>query len=200
MDLWDFTSKKDDTALLLELRNDNNSAFNEIYKRYWERMVEYAFRITHAEEEAADIVQEIFVSLWNRRAVLEIKGSLLSYLLKSTRNLSLRYLEKNIGKTNFLERFSLYMKDASNQPIDRVSFHQLQAQVDRTVKRLPKKMKEIYLLSREEQLNHREIATKLGISENTVKKQISNALKILTIALPAKDSLYILLLLLSTAV
>ena len=169
-----------DTELISLLNKGDDSAFTEIYERYWEKMADYAIRLTRSEEEGADIVQEIFVSLWNRKEVLEVKGSLISYLIKSTRNLSLRYIEKNITKHNFLERFSVHMQDALTNFDDKISVKQLQDHIDGTVEKLPKKMRQIYILSRDEQLSHREIAQKLGIAETTVKKQISNALKILS--------------------
>ncbi|WP_216846776.1 RNA polymerase sigma factor [Mucilaginibacter sp. L196] len=169
-----------DHELAILLREGDNAAFTEIYDRYWEKMASYAIRLTKSEDEGADIVQEIFVSIWNRREVVEVKGTLVSYLIKSTRNLSLKYIEKNITKSHFLERLSESMKDVLSDFNDQVSLKQLQGHIDETVDKLPSKMREIYLLSRNEQLSHREIAQKLGIAENTVKKQISNALKILS--------------------
>ena len=143
-------------------------------------MTAYAIRFTQSEDEGADIVQEIFVSLWRRRESLEIKGALPAYLMKSTRNLCLRYMEQHITKHGFLERFSLHMQSVLTESHDTLSIKELQEQVDKIIDTLPRKMREVYLLSRGEQLSHWEIAQKLGIAETTVKKQISNALKILS--------------------
>jgi RNA polymerase sigma-70 factor (ECF subfamily) len=172
-----------DHELLALLSKGNDAAFTEIYDRYWEKMADYAIRLTKSEEEGADIVQEIFVSIWNRREVIEVKGTLAAYLIKGTRNLSLKYMEKNLHKNKFLERLSATMQSATNETHDPVSFKRLQEHIDGTIERLPSKMKAIYVLSRDEQLSHKEIANRLGIAENTVKKQISNALKILSASL-----------------
>jgi RNA polymerase sigma-70 factor (ECF subfamily) len=169
-----------DTELLSFLNKGDDIAFTEIYDRYWEKMASYAIKLTRSEDEGADIVQEIFVSLWNRKAVVEVKGTLAAYLIKSTRNLSLRYIENNINKHQFLERFSAHMQAALADFDDRLSVKQLQGHIDIVVEKLPAKMRQIYLLSRNEHLSHREIAQKLGIAETTVKKQIGNALKILS--------------------
>ncbi|WP_316834598.1 sigma-70 family RNA polymerase sigma factor [Pedobacter nutrimenti] len=111
---------------------------------------------------------------------MEVRGALISYLIKGTRNLSLKYIEKNLTKHRFLERLSVVSQDLSSEIEENLSAKELQQYVDGAVAKLPGKMKEIYLLSRDEQLTHREISQRLGIAEGTVKKQISNALKIIS--------------------
>lgn len=169
-----------DEELILRMKSGEQTAFTEIYNRHWEKMASYAIRLTRSEDEAADIVQEIFVSLWNRSAELEIKGTLISYLIKATRNLSLRYIQKNIVKHDFLLRLSAHHKISITDIVEEIIVKELQLKVDDAVTRLPSKMQQIYLLSRNEQLSYREIAELLGIAEGTVKKQISNALKLIS--------------------
>jgi len=172
--------KLSDIELTALLKEGDDAAFTEIYNRYWEKMASYAIRLTKSSDEGADIIQEMFVSLWNRRESLEVKGTLISYLIKGTRNLSLKYIEKNLTKHRFLERLSVVSQDLSSEIEENLSAKELQQYVDGAVAKLPGKMKEIYLLSRDEQLSHREISQRLGIAEGTVKKQISNALKIIS--------------------
>jgi len=172
--------KLSDIELTALLKEGDDAAFTEIYNRYWEKMASYAIRLTKSSDEGADIIQEMFVSLWNRRESLEVRGTLISYLIKGTRNLSLKYIEKNLTKHRFLERLSVVSQDLSSEIEENLSAKELQQYVDGAVAKLPGKMKEIYLLSRDEQLSHREISQRLGIAEGTVKKQISNALKIIS--------------------
>jgi len=172
--------KLSDIELTALLKEGDDAAFTEIYNRYWEKMASYAIRLTKSSDEGADIIQEMFVSLWNRRESLEVRGTLISYLIKGTRNLSLKYIEKNLTKHRFLERLSVVPQDLSSEIEENLSAKELQQYVDGAVAKLPGKMKEIYLLSRDEQLSHREISQRLGIAEGTVKKQISNALKIIS--------------------
>jgi len=172
--------KLSDIELTALLKEGDEAAFTEIYNRYWEKMASYAIRLTKSSDEGADIIQEMFVSLWNRRESLEVRGTLISYLIKGTRNLSLKYIEKNLTKHRFLERLSVVSQDFSSEIEENLSAKELQQYVDGAVAKLPGKMKEIYLLSRDEQLTHREISQRLGIAEGTVKKQISNALKIIS--------------------
>lgn len=177
-----------DLELVLLINQEEEQAFTEIYNRYWEKMASYAVRLTKSEEEAADIVQEIFVSIWNRRTTLTIKSTLGAYLIRSTRNLCLRYIERNIHTDNFLDKITEQAVDNSLNIEESISLKELQENIDLGIAKLPKKMREVYLLSRDEQLSYREIAEKLSIAEGTVKKQVSNALKIIADSLNGKLS------------
>ena len=181
-------SSYSDQELLSLLKEGDRVSFTEIYNRYWEKMASYAIRLTKSEDEAADIVQEIFVSLWNRSETVEVKGTLISYLIKATRNLSLRYMEKNIARNSFLERLSIQQRNGVSEIVEGIIVKELQLDIDRAVATLPAKMQQIYLLSRNEQRSYREIAQLLGIAEGTVKKQISNALKIISSKVPHQAS------------
>ena len=177
-----------DNELLALLDKDSELAFSEIYNRYWEKMYSYSIRLTKSDEESADIVQEIFISLWNRKSDLTVRGSLASYLIKSARNLSLRYIERNIHLTDFSEKLTEFIADTSQNIEESISVKELERQIELGIEKLPKKMKEVYILSRNEQLSYREISLKLNISEETVKKQIHNSLKIISSALRGKVS------------
>ena len=167
-----------DEQLLLSLREGDEGAFTEIYNRYWEQMALYVLKVIRSREEARDIVQEVFVSIWRRRQELVISGTLIAYLLKSVRNLSIRYIERNLSRYQFLDTLSGRVDHLTRLPaVNSMELKQLEDSVDKAVAALPPKMREVYLLSRQENLSYREIAQKLGIAETTVKKQISNALK-----------------------
>ncbi|MEX6690684.1 RNA polymerase sigma-70 factor [Danxiaibacter flavus] len=165
---------------LLELLSDHDDrAFTEIYERYWEQLSLYVLKVTQSSEEASDIVQEIFVSLWKRRNELQINGPLSAYLIKAARNLSIRYIEKNIRKRNFLSTLSSHFVQEDSSTESKVTSHELESVVIKAVDKLPPKMRTVFLLSRGENLSHKEIAKRLGIAERTVKKQVGNALKVI---------------------
>jgi len=188
--------KQSDGELVTLLAEGNPDAFSAIYERYWERMVDYAVRLTRSEEEAADIVQEVFVSIWRRKANIAVDDTLAPYLLKSTRNLCLQYIERNFKKHAFLERFSKHMSSSLSLLDDKIDVERLRGRIEIVVDQLPSKMRTIYILSRAEQLSHKEIALRLGIAETTVKKQISNALKIISSSLKHEYSFLLLLVIL----
>ena len=168
-----------DDALMQLLRNSDAAAFAEIYRRYWERLALQVLRVIHSREDARDIVQEVFVSIWKRRMEIEVKGPLTGYLLKSVRNIAIRYIEKNITRDNYLQTLSDSIVMDKADPAGYCEYRELQHKLKQAVAGLPPKMQEVYLLSRNERMSYKEIADRLGIAENTVRKQLSNALKLL---------------------
>jgi RNA polymerase sigma-70 factor (ECF subfamily) len=120
----------------------------------------------------------VFVSIWKRRKELDIKGTVIAYLLRSARNLSIRAIEKNNTRQRFIESLSEYTRHLEQLPeVNKLELYELEARVNKAIDALPSKMREVYLLSRMENLSYRDISRQLGIAETTVKKQVSNALK-----------------------
>lgn len=171
-----------DADLVQLLRNGDASAFAEIYRRHWERLALQVLKIIGSKEDARDIVQEVFVSLWKRRAEIELRGPLVVYLLKCVRYTAIRYIEKNITRNNYLQTLSEAALGGSADPAGHFELRELELKVEQAVASLPPKMQEVFLLSRHEKMSYKEIADHLGIAENTVRKQLSNALKSLRIS------------------
>lgn len=169
-----------DEQLLKLLRNNDEAAFTTLYQRYLPQLSRHVWKIIRIEEDAKDIVQEVFLSIWRRRAELEITGSFSAYLKKSVQNLSIRYIQRNISRATFLTSLHQATKHlAAPPPEQALEVKQLQEQLARAVASLPPKMQEVYRLSRQQQLTYKEISIQLGIAETTVKKQINNALKLI---------------------
>ncbi|GLU53375.1 RNA polymerase sigma factor [Dyadobacter frigoris] len=166
-----------DEELLELLKNSDEEAFTELFDRHWERISMYVSRVIKCRDDAQDIVQEIFISIWRRRGDISLKSTFLAYLLKSARNLSIRYIEKNINRENFVESLSEQMQSVDLSAISALELQELEAKVDQAIAKLPAKMQQVYHLSRRENLSYKDIAAQLGIAETTVKKQVSNALK-----------------------
>lgn len=171
-----------DADLVQLLRNSDATAFAEIYRRHWERLSLQVLKIIDSKEDARDIVQEVFVSIWKRRMEIELKGPLIVYLLKSVRNAAIRYIEKNITRNNYLQTLTEVANGSSADPAGYCELRDLELRVEQAVASLPPKMQEVFLLSRHEKMSYKEIADHLGIAENTVRKQLSNALKSLRIS------------------
>ncbi|MFT3946776.1 MAG: RNA polymerase sigma-70 factor [Agriterribacter sp.] len=169
--------KLTDEVLMQLLRGDDAAAFAEIYRRYWERLAAAAMKVINVREDVSDIVQEVFVSVWKRRQEIELKGSLFVYLQKSVRNLAIRYIEKNITKRNYLQTLGEAFSNAETDAAQQCELSELQSTLHKAVLSLPSKMHKVYTLSRDENMSYKEIADHLGIAENTVRKQLSNALK-----------------------
>jgi RNA polymerase sigma-70 factor (ECF subfamily) len=158
----------------------DRDAFTELYNKYWEELFVRVARLIPVRDDASDIVQDIFLSLWNRREELEINSSAGAYLHTSARYKTINYIEKNITRQHYIEMLaSLGERGEEDNPATTLQRKELNEMLQGTIDKMPPKMKEVYLLSRQEQLSHREIAERLSISEETVKKHIQHALKLL---------------------
>ncbi|RQO69458.1 RNA polymerase subunit sigma-70 [Pedobacter sp. KBW06] len=167
-----------DKELCELLKCNDESAFSAIYDRYWAKVYRNAMRILGCESDAEDVVQELFESIWKRRATMEIQGALPNYLFSAARYMAIRLIEKNLEKSGHQESLSEAFSGIEMPVVEsEMDTKMLQANIDHIVDSLPYKMKEIFILSRAEQLSHRDIAERLNISEQTVKKQVYNALK-----------------------
>lgn len=162
-----------DSQLLSLLRKGDGQAFTAIYDRYWKLLYYIAMKRLQVENEAEEVVQEVFTDIWARREQLQITRSLKHYLAAAT-----QYQVMNLMARQY-RRQVLGMREANpeNNAADRsLLFHELELQIQELVQRLPEKCRLIYHLSREEGLNNKEIAYHLEIAEKTVENQLTKAL------------------------
>lgn len=157
---------------------DHNS-FVSYYESYFPLLYLHALRMLDDREEAKDVVQEVFFKIWDKRNEISIKESVKSYLYKSTRN---AVLDK-IASRKISEKHKENMKSFSTKTVEIEDEAQiarnLSASIDAEIDKLPPQMRLIFQLSRIEEQSHKEIASQLNISANTVKTQIARALKAL---------------------
>ena len=173
-----------DETLLSLLMQDDADAFAMLYRRHWEPMFLNAARVLSSSEDGRDVVQEVFISLWDRRRTLNVTGSVLAYLQTSIKYMAIRFIRKNITRRDYLSRLTRAETEASAADgEERVQLKEIQHVITHAVEHMPTKMREVYLLSREEQLSHNEIAEQLGISPETVKKHIQHALQLIRTAI-----------------
>jgi RNA polymerase sigma-70 factor (family 1) len=170
-----------DQYLLQQLTHNDQAAFTAIYQRYWKVLFREAMNVLRSQKEAEDCVQELFVSLWRRRDSLSVTTSLGAYLHTAVRYQCIDIIEKDMKRGGYLQDFTNYLE--AHQAIPSVEeemyARDLAANIGQVMDKMPGKMREVFRLSRQEHLTHREIADRLHISEETVKKQIYLALKIL---------------------
>ena len=169
-----------DQQLVTLLRDGSEMAFTAIYDRYWAGLFRDVMKVVRAQDDAEDILQELFESLWRRRATVEINSSLAGYLHASARYITLHFIERNTARFPRLRLLAKRLSTVEMPTIEsQIDAKALEAAIGEIVGRLPEKMREVFRLSRSENLSYREIALKLGISEETVKKQVYNALRII---------------------
>lgn len=172
------TADLSDENLVQLLRDDDKEAFSEIYQRYAGDLADFCASRLHQIEDAHDILQDLFVKLWENRHQLNIKGSVKNYLFSALRYRLIDKIRQNATRENYAEmiRPLLALVHADN-PYEQLKAKDIQKYMELQLQKLPKKTQQIYKLSREEQLSVKEIADHLKLSEQTVKNQLTIALK-----------------------
>lgn len=168
-----------DHKLVTLLREDDKEAFTKIYQRYWMVMYMHALKMLKSENDARDIVQEIFTSLWLKRQSIDPKVNLAGYLFVATKNKVLDLISHQRIRLNYLGSLSSFAETHNNQVLARIEEKELLQILQQEIERLPAKMRQIFEMRINEHLTYMEIADKLNISDKTVKKQISNAIQVI---------------------
>jgi RNA polymerase sigma-70 factor (ECF subfamily) len=166
--------------LLTRLKNGDMLAFDRVYELYSHKLFSFVFKILKNEAEADDIVQEVFVKIWESRHKLEDNKLLNSYIFTIAYNNSIDLIRKRINSTKYLEHLKNSASiNVSPNIVSQIEFNELNNQAENLISNLPERQKQVYLLHREEGLTYPEIAKKLGISKNTVENHMAKALKYL---------------------
>ncbi|MFD2584241.1 RNA polymerase sigma factor [Pedobacter vanadiisoli] len=163
-----------DAELIELLRKGDQEAFTIIYNNYWKLLFQTAHRILNDAIAAEDIVQDIFVSLWNRRnqaVILNLKA----YLQQATRFAVYQAIREKRHDDAFYNRLAQVTADIiTDNPL---LFKEQQELLHEIINALPPECKETFRLSREEGMTYKQIAIQLGISEKAVEKRITKSLK-----------------------
>lgn len=165
----------DDSELLSKLRSHDRVAFELLYRRYWQNLYDFAFLKTHDTNTAEEIVQDLFVTIWEKRESLQIKN-LRNYLFTAVRNRVIdHYKEKVFAELDNIEppeapEYSFFLEE-------------LEATMQNSIAQLPDKTQRIFLLSRFEGKTVRQISADLNLPERTVEYHITQALRMLKVLL-----------------
>lgn len=183
-----------DIQLWAAICKNDESAFNELFNRYWIRLYKTAYKYLKDKEMSEEVVHDVFLNIWNRRHGLEIK-LFSSYLLTAIRYQI--YNRMRSAKSPLVyEPAHLELSTASdyNDGENKIEEYELHEEMYNYLKTLPKRCQEIFFMSRIDQLSNQEIAGRLGISKRTVENQITVALKHLRVCLKHLASIVILFL------
>ena len=164
-----------DKDLVVLVHSQPLEAFRLIYQRYWDPLFNIAFKRLQDAEEARDIVQEVFTTVWDQRAQLQPRESLLPYLQVILRNRIFNLYARNEVKLKYIVETQWQATFAQNNAVQQLTLKELQDIVNDAIAQLPPRMQEIFLLNREDQLTPAEIAQHLSLSVQTVKNQLHRA-------------------------
>lgn len=156
------------------------AAFDLIYEQYSHKLFSFVFKILKNDTDTEEIVQEVFVKIWESRHKLESSNLLNSYIFTIAYNHSISLIRKNINSKKYLEhlRYSSIIHSSPSQ-ISKLEFDELSDKVENLIERLPERQKQVFRLNREQGLSYSEIADQLGISKNTVENHMVKALRYL---------------------
>jgi len=155
-------------------------AFYHLYERYSRRLYGFVLRYIKLESEAEEIVQEVFIKIWESRRKIDIYTSFESYLFTIAYNATISQFRKRASEKKYLEHLrSIQQVENAPDLIDEIQFNELNERVHSLLNEITPRQREIFQLSREQGLTHDEISKKLDISTNTVKKHISNTIAFL---------------------
>ena len=187
----------EERSLILRLIGGDEDAFCELYATYKNRLIYFAMRFLKSREYAEDVFQDAFTVVWQSRRFINPDASFSSYLYTIMRNRILNQLRNAANEEKLKESILSQALDYTEDTKREVMLNDLKSLISHALLQLTPRQREIFEMSREAQLSHKEIADKLGISVNTVQEHISISLKLIrTYLIKYSGSEYVDLLLL----
>lgn len=166
-----------DEELMLEIKAGNMFAFDVLYKKYCKRVYKFGFSILKSPEESENLMQDVFLCLWENRHKIEKASSIKSYVFTITYNSAISILRKKARESEFVE-YLKSLQEISQEPVNaEMEYNELTNKLNKIIAGLPQRQKEVYLLHKVECLKYSEIAERLNISVNTIENHMSRALK-----------------------
>lgn len=157
----------------------NQGAFTEIFKRYNRLLFIHAHKMLNDKEAARDVVQEVFIYLWDNNADFECRSNFAGFLYTLTKNRILDILSHRKVELKYICSAAKSLQSYEERTDYQLRSNQLRFLIEREIGFMPAKMREVFELSRKQHLTHKEIGLRLNLSEKTVRNQINNALRIL---------------------
>lgn len=164
--------------MIKKIQKGNHKAFEELFRSYYAPLCRFVNLYVHDISVAEEVVQGLFVRLWEIREQWNPGGTVKSYLYRAARNRALDYLKHEKVKESHKEKIKQTYQNPKNPTEDSYTTREFEAEVQKAIEDLPEKCRIIYKLHREKGFTYAEIAEVLDISTKTVEAQISRAIKI----------------------
>jgi RNA polymerase sigma-70 factor (ECF subfamily) len=178
------SNEKQDTVLFTDddifikkiFNTDSRKAFELLFKKYYSVLCNHAVRFVFSKQKAEDLVADIFVLFWNSKLYLNVKGSYRSYFFTAVRNKCFTYLKWEIKKELTEELNDTQIQSFHPTPEEILQASDLHIKIEHTMKSLPSRQQQVFVMSRFEGKKNKEIAKILNLSQKTVEMHISKAL------------------------
>ncbi len=172
------TDFSDYELIKLIREQDDKQAFQLLYNRYWSKLFNLALLKIHNQDEVSDIIQNLFVAIWIKRKELNINNNVDLYLYRSLKNRIINFYKRKYLTDDKIDQLSKTMSGKTESEAENIcAYKEIELVINREIASMPNKMKQVYLLSREERLSSKNIADMLSLSDQTVRNQISKAIK-----------------------
>ena len=165
-----------DSELLHAIRRNDEKAFAELFKRYWKKVHHLAHKTVRSEEAAQEIVQDLFMSLWHKRATLSI-NHLPSYLYSAVKNRSLNYIESQMTRRKHWDYYKRFIPVQDVVTENDVALNELLSALENEIDHLPEKSKKVFKLNILEGHSITEIANTLNLSEKATQYHLTQSIK-----------------------
>ena len=179
--------------LIYQFNRGQQAAFTTVYDRYWPAIFYFVRKFIPDTSEAEDITAETFIKLWERRANFDNEKSIASFLHTTARNASIDWLRSEKRKVTHQEKLLQQLQDDSYQQLQGDVKAELLQLVQQEINKLPSKIKRVFLLAYAEGKSNEEIASLLGIHNQSVRNHKARALKLLKLAIAGKNWQFLLL-------
>lgn len=166
-----------DEQLLAHLAADDQHAFEELYQRYSLALFSYAMKRIRDKAASEEIVQELFVSLWERRSYLSHVTNVKAYLYAAVRHRVANYIAHGIIRVKYAKHYEAFAARTENPTEEKMNVLDLNATLERSLASLPENCEKVFRMSRMEHLTIPEIAAKTNLNPRTVENYITQALK-----------------------
>jgi RNA polymerase sigma-70 factor, ECF subfamily len=165
--------------MYLALKDGKETAFEMIFETFYKPLCVYAYSFLNDKDEAEEVVQATFISIWEKRSAIEIQTSFKSYLYRMVRNSCLNVIKHEKIKKEHVA-YEMATGESSHESVSQaVTSSELEGRIYDAMKTLPEQCRLVFQLSRFEELKYAEIATQLNISVKTVENHMGKALKLM---------------------
>ena len=162
-------------SLIRRLRQGDVEAFDAVYRLYFQRLYVYSLQFTKSARDAEDIVQEVFAKLWSCRGFIAAESSLRGLLFTIARNFLISAYRRNINAPVY-EDYLDYCNSIGREDVSAMEYAEFASKVEKLIDELPPAQSRVVRMSKLEQLSNKEIASRLGIQEQSVKNHLSQGL------------------------